>query len=65
MWTKMNISLIRGSRLRGKVKKNGCIESFNYGELNKKHERRDTECNHIIYHPKLNISGSGETSTNI
>lgn len=38
------------------MKKDGCIESFNYGELNKEYEKKGTEGNHIIKYAKKNIS---------
>lgn len=39
------------------MKKNVYIRSFNYGKLNKEKERRGTEDNHIIYHPKQDTFG--------
>lgn len=59
----MDISVSREVDKKDSEEK-GCIESFNYGELNKEHEMRDTECNHIIYHPKQDTIGSDKHCIN-
>lgn len=50
--------------IRRKKKKDGCIGSFNYGELNKEYEKRSTEGNHIINYAKKDTSGSDKSSIN-